>query len=201
MDAGKETNEWESELQFVQYSKNNAYHSGIKATPFFVHFERTPPDLSVDMLLPCKVLNTLDDDDQLEHALATRQVTEYAHTPHTPPPSPMLFSSLSLQEPTGEIDTAASATLTDIALPQPCSPHDISTYPSLTPSQEQEDTPADDTDTDDLQTILRPTSSVFADDLDDDSYNLTVPLLIGTQVTRLGLAGGNVNIRCKPYPH
>ncbi|KAI6658895.1 KRAB-A domain-containing protein 2-like [Oopsacas minuta] len=76
MDAGKETNEWASELQFVQYSKNNAYHSGIKATPFSVHFERTPPDLSVDMLLPSEVLNTLNDDDQLEHALATRQVTE-----------------------------------------------------------------------------------------------------------------------------
>ncbi|KAI6651820.1 KRAB-A domain-containing protein 2-like [Oopsacas minuta] len=182
-DAGKASNQWVSELPFVQYSKNNAYHSGIKATPFSVHLGRTPPDLSVDMLLPSEVLNTLDDEDQLEQALATRQVTEYAHTPHPPPPpSPMSLTSLSLQEPADEIDIAGSATLTDTALPQPCSSHDISTYPSCTPSQEQEDTPADDTDTDDLLTTLRPTSSVFADDLDDDSYNLTVPPLIGTYV-------------------
>ncbi|KAI6646821.1 hypothetical protein LOD99_9150 [Oopsacas minuta] len=35
----------------------------------------------------------------------------------------------------------------------------------------------------DLLTTLRPTSSVFADDLDSDSYNLTVPTLMGTQLT------------------
>ncbi|KAI6656101.1 KRAB-A domain-containing protein 2-like [Oopsacas minuta] len=71
----------------------------------------------------------------LEQALATRQVTEYAHTLHTPPPppSPMLLTSLSLQEPTDEIDIAASATLTDTPLPQPCSSHNITTYPSFTP--------------------------------------------------------------------
>ncbi|KAI6651089.1 KRAB-A domain-containing protein 2-like [Oopsacas minuta] len=91
-----------------------------QATPFSVHFGRTPPDLSVDMLLLSEVLNTLDDEDQLEQVLATRQVTEYAHTPHTPPPpppppSPMLLTSLSLQEPTDEIDIAAIATLTDTA--------------------------------------------------------------------------------------
>ncbi|KAI6657152.1 KRAB-A domain-containing protein 2-like [Oopsacas minuta] len=96
MDAGKETNEWASGLQFVQYSKINAYHSGVKATPFFVHFGRTPPDLSVDMLLPSEILNTLDDEDQLEQALATKQVTEYAHTLHIPPPpSSMFLTSLS----------------------------------------------------------------------------------------------------------
>ncbi|KAI6650660.1 KRAB-A domain-containing protein 2-like [Oopsacas minuta] len=87
--SSKETNEWASEFEFVQYSKNNAYHSGIKATPSSVHFGRTPPDLSVDMLLPSEILDTLDDEYQLEQALATRQVTEYAHAPHTPPTRPV----------------------------------------------------------------------------------------------------------------
>ncbi|KAI6659781.1 hypothetical protein LOD99_10636 [Oopsacas minuta] len=143
------------------------------------------------MLLPSEVLNTLDDEDQLEQALATRQVTEYAHTPHTL----MLLTSLSLQEPTDEIDIAASATLTDTALPQLCSSHDFSTYPSFAPSQEQGDTPADDTNTNDLLTTLRPTSSVFAYDPDDDSYNFPVPSLIGTQATLY------INITsCQPEP-
>ncbi|KAI6648303.1 hypothetical protein LOD99_12112 [Oopsacas minuta] len=80
--------------------------------------------------------------------------------------NPMLLTSLSLQEPTDEIDIVASITLTDTARAEPCSSHDISTYPSCTTSQEQDDTPADDADTDDLPTTQRPTYSVFVDELE-----------------------------------
>ncbi|KAI6657086.1 hypothetical protein LOD99_15872 [Oopsacas minuta] len=144
-----EDSDIESEMEILDEGGHLSFDIGIKTTPFSVHFGRTPPDLSVDMLLPREVLNTLDDEDQLEQPLATRQVTKYVEIPQTPPlpPSPMLLTRLSLQEPTVEIDISASATLTDTVLPQPCSSHDISTNPSFTPSEEQEDMPADDTGT------------------------------------------------------
>ena len=34
---------------YVQYSKNISHHRGINATPYSVHFGRTPPDISIDM--------------------------------------------------------------------------------------------------------------------------------------------------------
>ncbi|KAI6653058.1 hypothetical protein LOD99_3894 [Oopsacas minuta] len=116
------------------------------------------------MLLSSEALNILHDKDQLEQALVTRQVSEYGHIMHTPPPpSPMSLSTLSLQEPTDVIDIAAIATLTDTALPHPCSPHVINTYPSFTRSQELEDTPPDDTETEQTHPLshigpLRPQS-------------------------------------------
>ena len=36
---------------YVQYSKNISHHRGINATPYSVHFGRTPPDISIDMSL------------------------------------------------------------------------------------------------------------------------------------------------------
>ena len=65
-DEKKEQNQWVSVLHFVQSSKNIANHRGINATPFSVHFGRTPPDLSVDMQLPREVVQPLETEDQLD---------------------------------------------------------------------------------------------------------------------------------------
>ena len=50
-DVKKELNQCVSELPYVQYSKNNAYHSGIRATSYRVHFGRAPTDPQVQLLL------------------------------------------------------------------------------------------------------------------------------------------------------
>ena len=55
-----ELNLWVSELTYVQYSKNNAYHSGICATPYRVYFGRAPADLSVDMTLSNEVVERFE---------------------------------------------------------------------------------------------------------------------------------------------
>ena len=48
-DVKKEYDQWVSELPFIQYCKNNAHHSGIRGTPYCVHFGRAPADLSVNL--------------------------------------------------------------------------------------------------------------------------------------------------------
>ena len=45
-DAKKVLNQWVGELSYVQYSKNNAFYSGIRTTPYRVHIGRAPVDLS-----------------------------------------------------------------------------------------------------------------------------------------------------------
>ena len=77
-DENKEDNQWVSVLHYVQYSKNISRHRGINATPYSVHFGRTPPDISIDMSLPREAVLPLETEDQLEQALGSRQVIEYA---------------------------------------------------------------------------------------------------------------------------
>ena len=67
-------------LHYVQYSKNISHHRGINATPYSVHFGRTPPDISVDMSLPREAVLPLETEDQLGQALGSRQVIEYANS-------------------------------------------------------------------------------------------------------------------------
>ena len=55
----KELNQWVSELS------HNAYHSGIRATSYCVHFWRAPADLSVDMTLTEEVVERLETEDDL----------------------------------------------------------------------------------------------------------------------------------------
>ena len=61
----------------MQYSKNNAY-SGIRVTPYRVHFGRVPADLSVEMTLPKEVMERLETEDDLCGVLESRQVIGYA---------------------------------------------------------------------------------------------------------------------------
>ena len=80
---------------------------GINATPYSMHFGRTPPDLSVDKSLPREVVQPLETEDQLEQALDSRQVIEYASLDSATPtalPSPNLIplSHLSLLESPSE---------------------------------------------------------------------------------------------------
>ena len=103
-DVKKELNQWVGELPYVQYSKNNAYHSGIRTTPYRVHFGRAPADLSVDMTLPKEVVERLETEDDLCGVLESRQVIGYASFDPSSDtllasPNPLPFSHLSLQEP------------------------------------------------------------------------------------------------------
>ena len=103
-DVKKEMNQWVSEFPYVWYSKNNAYHSGIRATSYRVHFGRPPADLSVDMTLPKEVVERLETEDDLCGILESRQVIGYASfdpSSDTPlaSPNPLPFSHLFLQEP------------------------------------------------------------------------------------------------------
>ena len=103
-DVKKELNQWVGELPYMQYSKNNAYHSGIRTTPYRVHFGRAPADLSVDMTLPKEVVERLETEDDLCGVLESRQVIGYASfdpSSDTPlaSPNPLPFSHLSLKEP------------------------------------------------------------------------------------------------------
>ena len=104
-------------LHYVQYSKNISHHWGINATPYSVHFGRTPPDISVDMSLPREAGLPLETEDQLEQALGSRQVIEYASqdaaTPTAlPSATPIQLSHLSLQE------SASDVLLADVPCPE-----------------------------------------------------------------------------------
>ena len=73
-DENKEHNQWVGVLHYVQYSKDISSHRGINATPYAVHFGRTPPEISVDMSLPREVVLPFETEDQLEQVLGCRQV-------------------------------------------------------------------------------------------------------------------------------
>ena len=84
----------------------------LNATPYSVHFGRTPPDISVDMSLPREAGLPLETEDQLEQALGNRQVIEYASqdaaTPTAlPSATPIPLSHLSLQESASDVLLAA----------------------------------------------------------------------------------------------
>ena len=115
-DVKKEYNQWVSELPFIQYCKNNAHHSGIRGTPYCVHFGRAPADLSVDLILPKEVVERLETEDELYEILESRQVIGYGSFDpgrDTALPSPNLlpFSHLSLLEPASgsEVDVHVSS--------------------------------------------------------------------------------------------
>ena len=114
-------------LHYVQYSKNISHHRGISATHYSVHFGRTPPDISVDMLLPREEVLLLETGDQLEQALGSRQVVEYtsqdAATPTALPSStPIQLSPLFLQESAGDMLLAA------VPRPESSPPHPSCSY-------------------------------------------------------------------------
>ena len=125
----KNRTSWVSILHYVQYSKNISNHHGNNATPYSVHFGRTPPDLSVDMSLPREVVQPLETEDQLEQAIDSRRVIEYldSATP-TALPSPNLIplSHLSLQESPSEADMlGATAPPPESSSPQPSCSYDL----------------------------------------------------------------------------
>ena len=96
-DVKKEYNQWISELPFIQYCKNNAHHSGIRGTPYCVHFGRAPADLSVDLILPKEVVEQLETEDELYEILESRQVIGYgsfdpSRETALPSPNPFPFS-------------------------------------------------------------------------------------------------------------
>ena len=100
----REYNQWVSELPFIQYCKNNTHHSGIRGTPYCVHFGRAPADLSVALTLPKEVVERLETEDELYDILESRQVIGYASFDPSsdialPSPNPLPFSHLSLLEP------------------------------------------------------------------------------------------------------
>ena len=59
-DENKEHNKSVSVLHYIQYSKKISHHRGINATPYSMHFGRTPPDISIVMSLPREVAATRD---------------------------------------------------------------------------------------------------------------------------------------------
>ena len=79
-DVKKELNQWVGELPYVQYSKNNAYYSGTRTTPYRVYFGRAPTDLIVDMTLPKEVVERLEiEDDLYGESLDSTQQTGTGH--------------------------------------------------------------------------------------------------------------------------
>ena len=65
----KPMDRWVSELKYVQYTKNTVKHSALGRSPFEVHFGRSPPDLSVDLMLPQEQADSLHTEDDVEKAL------------------------------------------------------------------------------------------------------------------------------------
>ena len=69
----KELNQW-----IVSYLMCSilriVFITGIRATPYRVHFGRAPADLSVDMTLPKEVVERLETEDNLCGVMESRQV-------------------------------------------------------------------------------------------------------------------------------
>ena len=190
-DEKKEHNQWVSVLHYVQYSKNIANHRGINATPFSVHFGRTPPDLSVDMQLPREVVQPLETEEQLEQALGSRQVIEYASLDSATPaalPSPSLIplSHLSLQESPSEADMlGATVPPPESICSQPSCSYDLDANdcladPFLLDSQQTDS--GQDNDSPTVSPLLNPPSSLDVNSY-EDSYDMRVRPLIGCETT------------------
>ena len=173
----KELNQWVSELPYVQYCKNNAYHSGIRATPYRVHFGRAPADLSVDMTLPKEVVERLKTEDDLCEVLESRQVIGYASfdpSSDTPlsSPNPLPFSHLSLKKP----DSGA-----EVGWPLSYFTYDEVPESEYTSSigMSSQQPPLEEPS---ILSPLSPSSSLPAE-MDDNSYDISVPPLIGSKFT------------------
>ena len=179
----KELNQWVGELHYVQYSKNNAYHSGIRTTPYRVHFGRAPADLSVDMTLSKEVVERLETKDDLCGVLESRQVIGYASFDPSKPiasPNPLPFSHLSLQEPASgaEVGGPVSSFIYD-EVPESEYTSSIGMSSQQSPLEEPS-----------ILFPLLPSSSLPAE-TDDNSYDIPVPPLIGSKFTPyFGLATG-----------
>ena len=188
-DENKEHNQWVGVLHYVQYSKNISYHRGINATPYSVHFGRAPPDISIDMSLPREVVLPLETEDQLEQALGSRQVIEYASqdaaTPTAlPSPTPIPLSHLSLQE------SASDMLLAAVPRPESSSPHPSCSYdlgandypsdPLLLDSQQADSD--EDYDSPTASPLLTPVPHLLRESY-DDSYDMSVRPLIGCATT------------------
>ena len=176
-DVKRELNQWVGELPYVQYSKNNAYHSGIRTTPYRVHFVRAPADLSVDMTLPKEVVERLETEDDLCGVLESRQVIGYASfdpSSDTPlaSPNPLPFSHLSLQEP---------ASVTELGGPVSSFTYDEVPESEYTSSigMSSQQPPLEEPS---ILSPLLPSSSLPAE-TDDNSYDIRVPPLIGSEFT------------------
>ena len=152
-DMKKEYNQWVCELPFIQYCKNNAHHSGIRGTPYCVHFGRAPADLSEDLTL----------------ARGYASFDPSSNTP-LPSPNPLPFSHLSLLEP-------ASGSEVDIS----SFPYDEvpeSEYASSIVLSSQQPPLKEPS----VLSTLMPTSSIPVD-TNDTSYDMSVSPQIGRTIT------------------
>ena len=174
-DVKKELNQWVSELPCVQYSKNHAFHSGIRATPYRVHFGRAPADL--DMALPEGSGRADQDRDDLCGVLESRQVIGYASfDPSSDTPiassNPLSFSHLSLQEPASGVKLGGSvSSFTYDEVPESEYASSIGMSSQQPPLEEP--------------SILSPPlpSSSLPAETDDNSYDISIPPLIGSKFT------------------
>ena len=188
-DEDKEHNQWVGVLHHVQYSKNISYHRGINPTPYSVHFGRAPPDISIDMSPPREVVLPLETEYQLEQALGSRQVIEYASqdaaTPTAlPSPTPIPLSHLFLQE------SASDMLLDAVPRPESSTPHPSCSYdlgsndypsdPLLLDSQQADSD--EDHDSPTASPLLTPVPHLLRESY-DDSYDMSVRPLIGCATT------------------
>lgn len=64
-----DTNKWSKGLQFVQFMKNCAYHSGIKRTPYNAMFGVDPKVGLSTSYLPKEIVSSLEDEEDLRKVL------------------------------------------------------------------------------------------------------------------------------------
>ena len=67
-------------LHYIQYYKNISHHRGINATPYSVHFGRTPLDISVDMSLPREAVLLLETEEYARLLIVCKVVDNYETT-------------------------------------------------------------------------------------------------------------------------
>ena len=139
-----------------------------------MNFGRTPPDISIDMSQPREVVLPLETEDQLEQALGSRQVIEYAPQDAATPtalPSPTLIplSHLSLQESASDVLLAA-APRPESGPPHPSCSYDLGAndYPSDTLLQGSQEADSDeDNDTPNASHLLTPVPHLLRESYDD----------------------------------
>ena len=167
-------------LHYVQYSKNISHHRSINATPYSVHFGRTPPDISVDMSLPREAVLLLETENRLGQALGSRQVIENASqdaaTPTAlPSATPIPLSPLFLQESAGDMLLAA-VPRPESSPPHPSCSYDLGAndYPSdpLLLGSQQADSD-EDYDSPTASPLFTPVPHLLRESY-DDSYDMSV---------------------------
>ena len=185
----KSMNRWVSELKYVQYTKNTVKHSALGRSPFEVHFGRTPPDLSVDLMLPQESVDSLNTEDDVKKALHmdgqiiefSTQTTETTAVPVPRSSTPILppLSRMTLCQPDVPIPSADVSNQVDRDQQhQPCSsysPEPVHEYTEV----EVPSSPLSSTDELD-EAIISELHPVLVQD--EDSNDLEVRPLIRTDI-------------------